>query len=227
MWPATPDELIQEQLTLARAEPPPWEPPEHPIVGACVIRFPRGQAGRGARGDPAWATAAALDGTRVVAEAAVRSAAGAPYEPGLLALREGPPLESAVRELAVVPDVVLVDAGSRDHPRRAGLALQLGAVLELPTIGVTHRPLQAVGEWPPDERGATAPLTLDGELVAVWLRTQERARPLVVHGGWRVGLDVAAALVLGVSGAYRTPEPLRHARQLAREARGVPPESYA
>jgi deoxyribonuclease V len=219
MWPATPDELIQAQLTLAGADPPPWQPPERPVVGACVIRFPRGQAGRGARGDDAWAAAAALDGARVLAEAVVRGEAGAPYEPGLLALREGPLLEAAVRALAVVPEVLLVDAGARDHPRRAGLATQLGAELALPTIGITHRPLLAVGEWPPDERGATAPLTLDGELVALWLRTQERARPLVVHGGWRVGLDAADGVVLSATGRHRTPEPLRQARRLARTAR--------
>jgi len=48
----------------------------------------------------------------------------------------------------------LVNATGRDHPRRAGLALQLGAVLDLPSVGVTHTPLLAQGEWPPGEAGA-------------------------------------------------------------------------
>jgi deoxyribonuclease V len=30
-------------------------------------------------------------------------------------------------------DALLVDATGRDHPRRAGLALHLGAMLDLPT----------------------------------------------------------------------------------------------
>jgi hypothetical protein len=64
--------------------------------------------------------------------------AGAPYEPGLLALREGAILEAAVRTLRELPDALLVDATGGDHPRRAGLALQLGAALELPTVG--HAP---------------------------------------------------------------------------------------
>src|SRR4029453_17576075 len=84
--------------------------------------------------------------------------AGPPYEPGLLALREGALLEGAVRALGHPPDVLLVDATGRDHPRRAGLALHLGAMLELPTIGVTHRLLAAEGGWPADERGARSPL---------------------------------------------------------------------
>jgi deoxyribonuclease V len=220
MWPSSARELMDAQRELAAAQPPPWQPPSTPpVVGACVVRFPRGQTGRGARGDPGWAAAAALHEGRVVAEAIVTGAAGGPYVPGLLALREGPLLEAAVRGLAVVPDVLLVDASGRDHPRRAGLAVQLGAVVELATVGVTHRPLLADGAWPGDARGATAALVLDGERVAVWLRTRPEARPLAVHAGWRVSVDVAVEVVLGTVSAYRTPDPLRHARQLARSAR--------
>jgi deoxyribonuclease V len=64
-----------------------------------------------------------------------------------------------------------VDATGRDHPRRAGLALQLGAILDLPSVGVTHRPLLADGDWPADARGARSPLRIDDELVGYWLRT--------------------------------------------------------
>src|SRR2546425_8294960 len=39
------------------------------------------------------------------------------------------------------PDVVLVAGAGKDHPRRAGLALHLGAVLDVPTVGVTDDPL--------------------------------------------------------------------------------------
>src|ERR1019366_7253372 len=107
------------------------------------------------------------------------------YEPGLLALREGPLLEAAVRALARMPDVLLVNATGRDHPRRAGVAVQLGAILELPTVGVTHRPLLAGGDWPPDQAGARSPMQIGGEEVGCWLRTRPRARPLAVHPGWR------------------------------------------
>jgi deoxyribonuclease V len=140
------------------------------------------------------------------------------YEPGLLALREGAVLEAAVRALAEPPDVLLVDATGRDHPRRAGLAVHLGAVLDLPTAGVTHRPLAAEGEWPPDERGACSPLRLGGEVVGYWLRTRAGTRPLAVYAAWRTEADTAADVVLATCRA-RTPEPLRAARRRAREAR--------
>jgi deoxyribonuclease V len=229
MWPASERELVDVQRALAAPQPPPWRVPSTaPVVGACVVRFPRGQTGRGARGDPGWAAAAALHRGRVVAEAIVCGVAGGPYVPGLLALREGPLLEAAVHALAAVPDVLLVDASGRDHPRRAGLALQLGAVVGLPTVGVTHRPLLADGACPGDARGATADLLLDGDRVGVWLRTRPGARPLAVHAAWRTSVDVAVEVVLGTMSAYRTPEPLRHARHLARSARaGAPPRFRA
>ncbi|MBV9681310.1 MAG: endonuclease V [Solirubrobacterales bacterium] len=220
MWPASRNELIEIQRALAGATPDPWWPPrDPPAIGAAVVVFARGQTGPGARGDPAWSAAAVLRRRQVLAEAMLAGAAAGPYAPGLLALREGPCLESCLRALAVAPDVVLVDATARDHPRRAGLALQLGAVADVPTVGVTHRPLLARGEWPDDERGAWSPLVLAGERVGVWLRTRRGARPLAVHPGWRTTLEVAIDVVLMAARAHRTPEPLRHARRLARVAR--------
>jgi deoxyribonuclease V len=220
MWPRSARELVDAQSVLATAEPAPWRPSSStPIVGACVVCFPRGQHGPGARGDRGWAAAAALRGRRVVAEAIVTGAAGGAYAPGLLALREGPLLEAAVLGLAVVPDVVLVDGTGRDHPRRAGLAIHLGAMVGLASVGVTHRPLLAEGAWPADARGATSALLLDGERVAAWLRTRAGARPLAVHAGWRTTVDVAVEVVKATARGHRTPEPLRHARWLARTAR--------
>ena len=215
-WPRSAAELLEAQRELAAAEPPPWNGPARTIAG-CAVRFPR--RGTGAAGEPAWAAAAVLGGSRVLADAVVAGTAGAPYEAGLLALREGPPLEAAVRGLAVAPEVLLVDATGRDHPRRAGLALHLGAILGLPTVGVTHRPLLAHGAWPDDERGATAPLLLEGEHVGAWLRTRPRTRPLAVHAAWRTDVAAAVETALAATGRHRTPDPLRHARRLARRAR--------
>jgi deoxyribonuclease V len=213
-WPASAEELRAVQSDLARAALTPWRTERDPLVGACFVCFTRGKRGAGSAGDPAWAGAALADGR--VALAGGR--AGAPYEPGLLALREGPLLEAAVRALPQPPEALIVNATGRDHPRRAGLALHLGAVLELPSLGVTHRPLVAVGEWPADERGARTPLLLAGEIVGCWLRTRPGTRPLAVHAGWRIDLETAVDLVLAHC-RRRTPEPLRLARRAARSAR--------
>jgi deoxyribonuclease V len=215
-WPADEEALERAQAALAGAAPAPWRPRGAPVVAGCFVCFPRGTGGTGARGEPGWAAAAiGADGPVAV----VRGAAGAPYRAGRLALREGPLLEAAVRALAARPDVLLVDATGRDHPRRAGLATALGAVLDVPTVGVTHRPLLATGDWPGPERGAAAALRIGDETVGCWLRTRVWARPLAVHPAWRTDLDSAIAVVLACTGRVRTPRPLRVARTAARRAR--------
>jgi deoxyribonuclease V len=117
--------------------------------------------------------------------------------------------------------VLLIDATGRDHPRRAGLALHLGAQLDIPTVGVTHRTLLAEEAWPGDERGDITPLILDGAVVGHWLRTRPGTRPLAVHAAWRTDPDTAVEVVLATLAGRRAPEPLRRARQAAREARAA------
>jgi deoxyribonuclease V len=151
----------------------------------------------------------------------VRGATQAAYAPGLLALREGPLLEAAVLRLPARPDVLLVNATGRDHPRRAGLALHLGARLDLPTIGVTTRPLTAGGAWPPGERGARSPLTIGDEVVGYWVRTRDGVRPLAAHAAWRTDAATAVETILELGGTVRAPDPLRAARQAARAARAL------
>jgi deoxyribonuclease V len=215
-------ELVAAQLILAAAHPEPWRLDGTPAAaGGCFVCFERGKAGPGAQGDPGWAGAAIVRSGGDVLTAVSAGEAGGPYVPGLLVRREGSLLEAAVRALPEPPEVLLVDATGRDHPRRAGLALHLGAVLDVPTVGVTHRPLLAEGEWPGDERGAMSPLVLEGKVVGHWVRTRPGTRPLACHAAWRTDADTAAELVLALTGERRTPEPLRQARTAARRARAT------
>ncbi|MGH2818723.1 MAG: endonuclease V [Actinomycetota bacterium] len=126
------------------------------------------------------------------------------------------------------PDVLLVDATGRDHPRRAGLALHLGAALDVATVGITSRPLVAYGEWPEDARGSSSPLLLDSEIVGYWLRSRAGTQPIAVHAGWGTGPDGAIRVAMWSLRRARTPQPLRFARRLARLARaGLAPPSPA
>jgi deoxyribonuclease V len=218
-WPATAHELIQLQQVLGEITPERWQPPTTPPrIGACFICFERVQ-GAGATGDTGFAGAAVTYRRRLLAGVTSSGPTGGPYLPALLALREGPLLEQAVRALPIAPEVLLVNATGRDHPRRAGLALHLGAVLGLPTVGVTTRPLVADGPWPADQRGATAALLLDGEVVGCWVRTRAGAKPVAVHAAWQTDAQAAVQVVLAATRRARTPEPLRRARTLARTRR--------
>jgi len=223
MWPQTHAELIHVQRELASSRPAPWRPAgARPLVAGCFVCFARGVHGRGRAGEPGWAAAVAMRADRHLTGTAItRGRAGAPYQPGVLALREGPLLAAAVGALPTEPEVIIANATGRDHPYGAGLALHLGAVLDLPSIGVTDRPLLAQGAEAPPERGAMSPLLLDGSEVARLLRTRPGVRPLVVHAGWRTDLDAAAHVVLASIRRARTPEPLRRARREARRARAA------
>jgi len=225
VWPTSAEELQRLQLELgvrSRREPA-WHPPVDRAlrVGGVFVASPRGGEGVGAPGDPAWVAAVVLERGAMVDSVVARGRFDAPYTAGLLALREGRLLAEALGQLDALPDVVIVNASGRDHPRRAGLALHLGAACGVPTIGVTDRPLLADGPQPGPEPGATAELRLDDELVAYRLRTAAGVRPVVVHAGWRVDAQTACAMVLQVSGTSRTPAPLREARRLARSARAA------
>ncbi len=95
-WPRERWELESLQSELAGLRPRPWPAPAVPRVGAVFACGPRG--GDGTAGDPGWAAAVAgADWAVVTGEL------GAPYAPGLLALRVGVLLERAVRALATLP----------------------------------------------------------------------------------------------------------------------------
>ena len=228
----------------------PWSLESPRLIGGCVVAFAGGEAGPGKPGDRAWAAAGAwhrgtstaaagrradrhLEGSRsqgeprraddVVAQSVVAGRTQGAYAPGLLARREGPVLAAAVAALDVNPEVLLVDATGADHPRRAGLAIHLGAACGLPTVGVTQRPLVASGDPPPElQRGAMAPVRLESRCVGFWVLTRTGSRPIIAHAGWRTTPETAASTVLAASTeAARTPVPLQEARRVAREARSL------
>jgi deoxyribonuclease V len=229
VWPSSVEDLVALQARLATAargivaRSPRWR--GDGLVAGCFLAYAGGEQGPGRPGDRGWGAAATCDladGAAVVEVAVVAGEVGAAYAPGLLALREGPLLGEAVGVLARRPDVVLVDATGADHPRGAGLAVHLGAVLDVATVGVTHRPLRARGPEPGPERGAWAGLVLDGEVVGARVRTRPGAHAVVAHVGWRTTVEDAVAVVLAASSPQaRTPTPLRAARMAARGARST------
>ena len=143
-----------------------------------------------------------------------------PYVPGYLGFRECPALVAAWATLAVAPGLVLVDGQGRAHPRRCGVASQLGVLLDVPTIGVAKSLLCGVvaGEVGP-LAGGRAPVIDRGETVAMAVRTRARATPVYVSIGHRVSLESALAIVLALSEGRRLPAPIRRAHDAANAVR--------
>jgi len=118
-WPATAHELTGLQHALGELTPERWQPPATlSRIGACFVCF-EPVHGAGAAGDRGFAGAAVTRRRRLLAGVSVSGPAAGPYLPTLLALPEGPLLEQAVRALAVVPEVLVVNAtGPRPSPPR-------------------------------------------------------------------------------------------------------------
>lgn len=158
------------------------------------------------------------DGFRVVEKRTVVSRISFPYEPGLFAFRELPPLLDALRALDHVPDLLVCDGHGLAHPRRFGLACHVGVVTGLPSVGVGKTRFVGEHDEPGFERGSRTPLLDDGEVVGAVLRTQDGVKPLYVSVGHKISLDNACLQVLRLCPAFRQPETTRQADRLARDA---------
>jgi deoxyribonuclease V len=139
-----------------------------------------------------------------------------PYIPGLLSFREAPAMLAVLAALSRKPDLLLVDGQGLAHPRRFGLACHLGVLADLPTIGAAKSRLTGTFGELDTRRGASVPLTLEGETIGAVLRTRADCRPLFVSPGHRISLASAVDWVCRVTPRYRIPEPLRLADRLSR-----------
>ena len=155
------------------------------------------------------------DGGRVVDQAVWEGPVAFPYVPGLLSFREVPALIPALEQLRALPDVLMLDAQGRAHPRRFGLACHLGVLLDRPALGVAKTLFVGTHGALGEEKGSAAPLVHRGETVGVALRTRARVHPVYVSVGHRITLDEAASLALSLAPRYKIPEPTRLAHTLS------------
>ena len=222
MWPSTHRELERLQRSLARrvdeCEPWQWAGEGEPAIAGVFVSLPTSRLGERSR-DIAWAAAVTMEGHAVVATATATRTLVRPYQAGYLSLTIGPILEDIVPALSVHPDIILVNAAGRDHVRGAGLAIQLGAALDVPTLGVTEHPEIGDAPEPGTHRGDWTPVRIDNRLVGFRVRTLSKATPVMAHAAWRTTAETARDSVLRTTGRQRMPEPLQRARELSRRLR--------
>ena len=209
-WDVAPKEAVaiqKERAPLVREEP--LAAPPETIAGVDVS----------IRGDLAQAAISvlALPELEVVSEAIHRCDVPFPYVPGLLSFREMPALLPALDQLAVWPDVFMLDSQGRAHPRRFGLACHLGVLLDASALGVAKSRLTGYPEGElAGEKGAHVPLVDDGETVGALVRTRTNVKPVYVSVGHRITLEEAVNLTLACAPRYKIPVPTRQAHTLSR-----------
>lgn len=141
-----------------------------------------------------------------------------PYVPGLFAFREIPALLDALGKLTVTPDLLVCDGQGLAHPRRFGLACHLGVLTGLPTIGIAKTAFVGTYSPPGHQRGSSADLMLDDEVVGAVVRTRTGVKPVFVSVGHRIDLPTAIAHTLHLTPEYRLPETTRAADHACRQA---------
>ena len=203
-------ELIQRQRALAGQVIVDDQLPEVITrVAGVDVAFPNG--GRTTR---AAAVLMSFPDLVLIDEAVVEQATVLPYIPGLLSFRELPAILAALARLPG-PDLVLCDGQGLAHPRRFGVACQLGVETGLPAIGVGKSRLCGQHDEPALARGASSALMDGAERIGTVLRTRQGVRPIYVSIGHRIDLERACEVVLACAPRFRLPEPIRRADRLA------------
>jgi len=141
-----------------------------------------------------------------------------PYIPGLLSFREGPAILAAWEKLKDKPDLVMIDGQGIAHPRRLGIAAQMGLWLERPTIGVAKSRLYGRYTEPGPNPLDSEPLydqRKPQEIIGTVLRTRLRSKPLFISPGHLIDVEHALDFVKRCGTGYRLPEPTRWAHNFA------------
>lgn len=138
-----------------------------------------------------------------------------PYISGFLAFREVPNLVRAYQKLQQEPDLIMVDGHGIAHPRRLGIASQLGVLLNKPTLGVAKKVLTGKYEEPPLVKGSMMPLLHQKEHIGNVICTKDKVKPVFVSPGHFMDLESATSIVLQTAVKHKLPEPTRLADHYA------------
>lgn len=142
-----------------------------------------------------------------------------PYVPGLFYYREGETILKALCKLQCDPDVIIVHGHGIAHPRRCGIASQIGLALDKPTIGCARKLLTGFHRPVPPGKGQYQPITADGREVGCAYRSKEGVKPIFISPGHMCSLDQARDIVVRNLRGFRLPEPLRLAHLFANKFR--------
>lgn len=144
-----------------------------------------------------------------------------PYVPSFLGFREAPIVSALIKQLPRQVrcrlDCLLVDGNGVLHPRKAGLACQVGVEENIPCIGVSKNLLCVDGLSEKAIRECTASSHLSeidviGTSGFLWgkaiMTGNAQRKPIFVSVGHRVSLVTSARLVAALC-EFRIPSPIR------------------
>jgi deoxyribonuclease V len=200
-------EFFSSLQTLVHAGKKPLAQPIHSICGTDAAYA----------GDRVVAVACVLVDGELSEQAMYEGKVTFPYSSGLFYLREGPPTVAAVRQLSEPPQLLCLDGHGMAHPRFAGMANTVGAVLRVPSIGIAKSRLVGSLE---ESRDGIDPLTHGSRIVGYATRLGGPLR--YWSPGYSVGLRELRLIILryGLICLKALAESHRLAHQEIRKCRG-------
>ena len=144
-----------------------------------------------------------------------------PYIPGFLSFREGDVLIKAIKKLKVKPDLILFDGQGIAHPAGIGIASHIGVLLKTPAIGCAKSKLIGEHSTPGKKKGQHVLLKYKDKTLGAVLTTRDGVKPLYVSPGHLITLKEAIHYVLGCTGKFRIPEPIRRADRMSKKLKKI------
>jgi len=132
-----------------------------------------------------------------------------PYVPGLLFLREAPPMLRALRNLKDDWQLLLVDGHGLLHPRKTGLAVILGFILGKPTLGIAKSLLVGFE----DEGKDFGEVRVKNQALGYWFKFAG-SKKFYASPGYLVSVKQIPKLIEKLGNRY--PEALAHADRLSK-----------
>lgn len=128
-----------------------------------------------------------------------------PYVPGLLTYREFPAFWDAYQQLKTEPDVFIFDGQGLAHPRRMGIAVHAGILINSPTIGCAKSPLYGDYHLPGSNLFDKEPITINDVTIGYVIRTRENVKPVFVSSGYVINPMQAAQIVTNNVTRFKLP----------------------
>ena len=158
---------------------------------------------------------------RVTWSSTMRGRVSLPYIPGLLSFRESPlmlALLDKVRREDKLASVVFVDGNGLLHPRRAGIATQVGVLGDVRTIGIGKKLLCGSVDLKDMRANEPRPVLHQDCLIGMAVKSNDASKPIFVSVGHDIDLADAVRLTYRLFHGHRLPEAIHQADFLTRQA---------
>ncbi len=146
-----------------------------------------------------------------------------PYIPSYLAFRELPAMLALMQKLKTenkLAEITLVDGNGTLHHRHAGIACQLGVLLDVATIGITKSLLygRAEKDLQKLQPGEVCYIEADGQKLGAAFQSKPKTEPFFISPGHKIDLETAIEIARACLGEGRLPEPIQLAHDASQEA---------